>query len=88
MLTDLLRSHRHSSRHRAEVLASRECGCFHCVRTFPPSGIREWIDGGETALCPECGIDAVIGSESGCPVGDPRFLRRMYEFWFNTFKGP
>jgi hypothetical protein len=82
VLTDLLESHKRSSRHRAEVLASRECGCFYCLRTFPPDDIAEWIDGGGTALCPTCGIDAVIGSGSGCPVGDGGFLRRMHDFWF------
>jgi hypothetical protein len=50
--------------------------------TFPPSDIREWIDGGETAICPNCGIDAVLGSKSGCPVGDGKFLRSMHDFWF------
>lgn len=98
MLTDPTQSHERCGRHRDEVLASRECGCFYCLRTFPPRDIREWIDGGETAICPNCGVDAVIGSKSGCPVGDGKFLRRMHEFWFklaghrhvsrSTVKGP
>jgi len=79
--TDLKKAHSHSSRHKAEV-QSGSCGCFYCLKTFPPSDIKEWIDKGETALCPNCGIDAVIGSKSGYPITNPRFLRRMYDKWF------
>ena len=38
---------------------------------------------GSTALCPRCGIDAVIGSESGYPV-TKRFLERMQAQWFES----
>jgi len=34
------------------------------------------------AICPYCGIDAVIGSESGFPIDDPDFLKEMNEHWF------
>ena len=27
-------AHRHSSNHRAELLASSRCGCFYCLHTF------------------------------------------------------
>lgn len=46
--------------HRAAILASDICGCYHCERTFPPSAIEDWVDDGQTALCPTCGIDAVV----------------------------
>ena len=39
---------------------SSKCGCYHCLATFKPSKIKEWVDDGSTALCPECGIDAVV----------------------------
>ncbi|KAB0489149.1 cytoplasmic protein, partial [Pseudomonas vancouverensis] len=39
------------------------------------------VDGGNTALCPKCGIDSVIGSASNAPV-NPEFLLKMYEHWF------
>ena len=40
---------------------SDSAGCFHCEVTFPVSAISEWIDDAETALCPVCGVDSVIG---------------------------
>lgn len=76
-------AHRHSSQHRAEVLASETCGCFFCIRRFPPGEITEWVDDGETALCPHCGIDAVLGSASGHPL-TPELLRAMNGAWFGT----
>jgi hypothetical protein len=82
---DYIRAHRHSSRHREEVLASAQCGCFYCGAVFPPSEIESWVDDwedvGQTALCPRCGIDSVIGSESGYPLTE-EFLARMKAHWF------
>jgi hypothetical protein len=40
---------------------------------------------GVTALCPRCGIDSVIGSDSGFPV-ERGFLRRMKQHWMRTEK--
>jgi hypothetical protein len=86
-------AHRHSIRHRAELEASESCGCFFCLAIFPPAEITEWIDAprgtpaeleealGQTALCPRCGIDSVIGSASGYPI-TAEFLRRMEAHWF------
>lgn len=72
---DLQAAHRHSSLHRGEVLASDTCACFYCLKSFPPSEIGEWVDDGQTALCPRCGIDSVLGSACPYPL-TPAFLRR------------
>jgi hypothetical protein len=77
---DVDRPHGHSSRHRAEILASEVCGCFYCLRTFPPGDIECWLSD-ESALCPRCCTDAVIGSASGFPLTRD-FLRRMHLRWF------
>jgi hypothetical protein len=71
----------HSRRHRAEVLASQTCACFHCQTFFAPERIIEWTDAGETALCPHCAIDAVLGSASGYPL-TLGLLKRMHRHWF------
>ncbi len=79
-------AHKHSIRHRDEILRSAECGCFYCCRAFAPAQITDWVKDGpseseQTALCPFCGIDSVIGSDSGYPI-DVDFLRRMKTHWF------
>lgn len=82
---DHIRAHRHCSRHRGELLASERCGCFHSGAIFCPAEIDVWTDEwegvGRTAICPRCGIDAVIGSESGYPI-TPAFMQTMKAHWF------
>ena len=79
---DVVRAHRHSSCHQEELRASEQCGCFYCHKIFRPDEITEWCDAAEsTALCPYCGVDAVIGSESGYPITE-KFLTAMGEYWF------
>ena len=74
-------AHKASSYHRKSIEASDVCGCFYCCRQFAPSKIREWVDKGQTAICPLCGIDSVIGAASGYQISDD-FLKQMCEFWF------
>lgn len=83
--SDLVAAHAHSSGHADELKQCELAGCFYCCSTFPPGEIREWIKesrGGETAICPRCGIDAVIGSAAGFQL-TPAFLTRMKEYWFD-----
>ena len=74
------RLHRHTRANRMELEASEVCGCLACERIYFPSEIERWADG-ETAVCPHCGIDAVVGSASGIPIM-PGVLRRAHERWF------
>jgi hypothetical protein len=74
-------AHRHSIRHRAEIEASDRCGCFYCLRIFGREQIEEWTDDDDTALCPHCGIDAVLGNASGYEISTP-FLSQMHAAWF------
>jgi hypothetical protein len=73
----------HSSRNRDEILASTHCGCFYCTSVFKPFDVADWVkdERGETAICPKCGIDAVLGDRAGYPLTED-FLRRMHDRWF------
>lgn len=96
---DVEAAHRHAGQHRNAVQASGVCGCFYCLAIFPPGEVTEWIDWpadtpaaeenarGQTALCPRCGIDSVIGDASGLPIA-PEFLARMEAHWFGMRTGP
>ena len=81
---DIVSAHTHSIDHRPDLFRSDRCGCFSCLARFSVDEIGEWtdeVDGvGVTALCPSCGIDAVIGSASGYPV-ERWFLQRMQAHW-------
>ena len=79
----------HSIYNFTEVVASTVCGCFYCLRKFPPSDIVDWADKGKkikkpgrTALCPHCGIDSVIGDRSNYDLSD-KFLKELYEYSFS-----
>lgn len=76
-----LDAHKHASRHRVEIEGSTRCGCFFCFRTFPPTSIKAWTDASQTALCPGCGVDSVIGSASSHRLDDA-FLRKMHGHFF------
>jgi hypothetical protein len=78
---DYILAHRHSIRHRSELERSTFCGCFYCLSIFSPSEIIGWIDDGQTAICPKCPVDSVIGSASGYPI-TTEFLKRMHDYWF------
>ncbi len=93
MKNDLLVGYRFLTNNWAQIQASTACGCCNCQLTFLPADIVAWtgldfddVDNPEaiarqTALCPHCGSEAVLGNASGLPV-DPQFLGRMNEAWF------
>ena len=74
------RLHRHTRANQMELEASEVCGCIACERIYFPSEVVRWREDG-TALCPHCGVDAVVGSASGIPIM-PGVLRRAHERWF------
>jgi hypothetical protein len=88
---DLRSIHRYSSNHRDLLTRSERAACFSCGAVFSPAEIERWIDspqdddtereGGITALCPRCGIDAVL--PSAAPVDlTPALIAEMRRFWF------
>ena len=86
--TELL--HRQSANHRRAVEQSTICGCFHCQEFFYPAAITEWVDtpagvengAGQTALCPRCGVDAVLPERNGVYPMGVDLLRHMHWRWF------
>mgnify|MGYP001046134762 CR=1 FL=1 len=86
-------AHKYSSNNRAQIELSNWCGCFYCQETFPAVDVIQWIHRrsvfgarqGNTALCPLCGIDSVIGDASAISL-HPLFLEEMYQHWFERTK--
>lgn len=78
---DLIKAHNYSINHRAELSASKTCGCFYCLAIFNYEQIKQWCDDNNTALCPKCGIDSVFGSKSGYKISIA-FLSAMRRVWF------
>tara|TARA_Y100001937_G_scaffold100833_1_gene138190 strand:- start:483 stop:764 length:282 start_codon:yes stop_codon:yes gene_type:complete len=87
LIENIKAAHKHSINHRNEILLSETCGCFYCLKIFTPVDIDQWIDKndkaiGQTALCPACSIDSVIGSQSNYPI-NKEFLAAMQNHWFS-----
>ena len=76
----------HASKHRVEIEASEQCGCFFCFRTFAPSAIKSWTDGNQTALCPHCGVDSVLGS-AYTQLGDLGGTLRFQKIDYRVVRG-
>jgi hypothetical protein len=78
---DLAKALKHTKNNREEVRNSRQCGCYFCSHIFSPSEIKEYKDG-NSAVCPKCGTDSVIGSASGYPITSA-FLKKLREYWLS-----
>ncbi len=78
---ELKAAHKCCIHHRRAIEASAACGCFFCLRVFPPDQITEWTDDEATALCPHCGIDSVLATASGIAITPP-FLSAMHDYYF------
>ncbi len=80
-IKDILFELHHSTfRNEKQIKNSQVCGCFYCNSIFNPEDVVQWCDndgrGAPTALCPNCGIDSVIGDACGMEI-TPSFLKLM-----------
>lgn len=80
-LDELVAAHRHSYRNRVEIEQSTRCGCFSCSRVFDATEVEDYIDDGETALCPYCDVDSVVGDASGIEL-NPIVLNELNKMYF------
>jgi hypothetical protein len=90
-LADQESLHRLCSANRDTLARCSRAGCFYCCEIFAPAEIMDWVDGqqvvtgstadGITALCPRCGIDAVIPEMEGVALSKD-LLVEMKAHWF------
>ena len=66
------------NRHQLEL--STEAGCFHCLAVFDSRQVTRYVEDDETAVCPRCGIEAVLGSASGYGL-TRKELKRLRNWW-------
>lgn len=88
--------HNLSSYHKPLLKLTVLLGCYYCKRTSLVSEVKEWIDRGNTALCPKCGIDSVLpdmgmsldlgnGKMEAFRTTDSAILEAMCKHWFSTY---
>jgi len=81
-LTDLELAHKYSIFNHVAVKHSSVCACFRCCSMFESTTIKKWCDRGLTAICPNCGIDAIL-AEDGTFQLTVDFLKRINSRWFH-----
>lgn len=73
-----------AQRYRAAAFANREsisksstCVCYHCLCRFSANAVDNWIEDikDDTAICPACGIDSVLGDATGLDLSDAVILQ-------------
>ena len=74
---DIENAPRESRHNHTAISGDTVCGCYFCLTVFTGGTIEEWVDGGTTALCPRCGVDAVLPG-----VNDTDVLIAAHDRWF------
>lgn len=74
---------------RGAVQDSRQCGCYGCGAIFCATDVTTWTDAIRkqhpvTALCPRCGVDAVLPDASIEVTAELLELLRRYWITPNT----
>lgn len=44
----------------SRLKANNDVACYYCLKVYNFSKIKDFCDRGETAICPYCGVDAVV----------------------------
>ena len=75
--------HQYSISNEKNVLSITQCGCFFCQNIFDSKLISEhYINdkNGKTAVCPLCGVDAIL--PDNVVELSTELLENMYKVWF------
>ena len=78
--TKLNKLHSYCSHNKELIITSKTCYCFYCKEKFDSTEVVEYIDNGQTALCPKCGVDTVL-PDSIKEVND-KVIDEMNKYWF------
>jgi len=73
----------HVTANKSEIKKSKRCGCVSCTRMFDASEVEDYVKDkrGDTAICPYCMVDAVIGDACGIELTQ-ELLDELNEEWF------
>jgi NAD-dependent SIR2 family protein deacetylase len=52
--------HNQSKNNKTLLAVHKYATCFQCMKVYEHNKIIEYTDDGTTAICPNCGVDAVL----------------------------
>ena len=73
--------HAYASHNKHLVEQSEKCYCFHCKGVFNSSEIGSYLENEESALCPNCNVDAIIPDGIDDTI-DESVIADMHDYWF------
>lgn len=79
--SQLKRLHAYSSHNQNLIATANQCYCFYCKRSMNKNDIKDYTDDGQTAICPTCGVDAIIPDSIEESLDDA-VIQEMNEYWF------
>ena len=68
---------------------SKFCGCYRCLKIFDFNQIVKYLDENQTAVCPYCKIDAVLGARQAAKESFYKILvkKHVHSFcWAYSFQ--
>lgn len=60
MTTDLREYTLRSFKNRESLDEHAQCSCYSCQQVIEVTKVTSYVDGGLTAICPECRVDALL----------------------------
>jgi len=73
--------HKKCTNNKSDIDDETLCGCFYCETIFLGNKISNYVDEGQTALCPICNVDSVIASDKKKTVNQS-LLKAMNSKYF------
>lgn len=80
----------HSIENRQEIKKSKQVLCYYCKRVYTSNEIKDYAtdEKDDTAICPHCNVDTVIGDASGLPVTCEHFAKHIHWYGFEHWHKP
>lgn len=72
---------KYATSNKQSIQKSEKAACYYCLKTYNSSEVLEFIEPEGTALCPKCGIDSVLPSNSPYELL-PEVLKELHKYWF------
>jgi NAD-dependent SIR2 family protein deacetylase len=72
---------KYATSNEQDLRNSDQAGCYYCKKIYLASDVTEFIEDERTALCPKCGIDSVLPSNSSIKL-TPKNLAELNKYWF------
>lgn len=80
-MIDIRMAPRIAMRNKSALAFVSECACYHCLKVYCPTEIKEWTDENNTAICPYCNVDAVLPVNTSDDK-NIEVLSKIHKYWF------